>query len=236
MTRADMIALLDLTSLNQDDDAAHIASVCGAAVQDFGQVAAVCVYPQFVAQARSLCPLNIEIATVVNFPTGERDLDSVLMETVQAIQDGASEIDMVFPYQSFINGDEEEAESFCRRVVELCHKHKTRTKVILETGALTLEQVRAVAQSALNCGADFLKTSTGKIDRGATAEAVAVLLDVIRSNGSRCGLKVSGGVRTLAQAQSYVELTQSALGSSFLNPKQFRIGASGLLHELVNLG
>lgn len=235
MNRAYVLSLLDLTSLNADDDATHIASLCELAIQPFGQVAAVCVYPKFVAQARRLCPLNMEIATVVNFPSGELDLNDVLLETVEAIRDGASEIDVVFPYRSFLAGEHKAAEFFTRRLIEICHKHKVRVKVIVETGALRLKEIRVIAQSALSCGADFLKTSTGKIERGATPEAAAILLDVIRENGGRCGLKISGGVRTLSQVQTYLDLAQSALGESYVQAKTFRIGASSLLNELLTL-
>lgn len=234
MNRAHVLSLLDLTSLNADDDATHIASVCESAVQPFGQVAAVCVYPPFVAQVKALCPLNMGVATVVNFPSGDCDLEDIVRETRQALRDGACEIDMVFPYRAFLAGDVEMVETLCRRVVHLCQREQALVKMILETGALQPNEIRAVAQSALACGADFLKTSTGKIERGATPEAAAILLDVIRENGGRCGLKISGGVRTLAQAQTYIELAKSALGESYVQAKTFRIGASSLLNELLN--
>lgn len=228
-----IFSLLDLTSLNENDTPAAIERLCAQAVrEDLGQVAAVCVYPQFVAQARGLLAENIAVATVVNFPHGEGDLAEVAEETVKAIGQGAAEIDLVFPYQGFKNGSARHAERFTAAIAEECHTRGALLKVILETGELTPAEIRAASEAAIRAGADFLKTSTGKTPTGATPEAAQILLEAIRDSGRRLGLKLSGGVREVAAAEAFMRQAADIFGADYLNPQTFRIGASALAERL----
>ena len=169
ISKAKILSLLDLTSLNDDDTPAVIDALCSNATQAIGKVAAVCVYPQFVAQSRARLPENngINVATVVNFPTGDESLADVLAQTQQALADCANEIDLVFPYKALQQGDTAAGEEMCSQIATLVHQHSSSLKVILETGALSSAEIAQAAQIAIAAGADFLKTSTGKIAHGA---------------------------------------------------------------------
>ncbi|WP_274584685.1 deoxyribose-phosphate aldolase [Neisseria leonii] len=230
MDKAKLFSLIDLTSLNDDDTPDRIAALCAKAVSPaFGNVAAVCVYPPFVAQARKLCPPDVAVATVVNFPSGNEPKETVLHQTQTALNDGAAEIDVVFPYRQ----DSGYAQSLCAAVAELSHAHGAKVKVILETGESDEEQIRRNALTAIAAGADFLKTSTGKTANGASPEAVAVLCGVIAGQAAPAGLKISGGIRTAEQADAYLQQVKDILGGDFIRPQTFRFGASALLDELL---
>jgi deoxyribose-phosphate aldolase len=226
-------SLLDLTSLNNADDSAAIAALCAKAVLPTMQVAAVCVYPQFVSQAvAALRETTVNVATVVNFPAGNDSLAVVIAALEQALRAGAQEIDVVFPYSRYLAGDKEFAAQFIRACKLACGNNIL--KVILETGALQdLEVIADVSDLVIAAGADFLKTSTGKIAVGATIDAAAVMLNAIKTSGAHVGFKVSGGVRTIAQALEYMALAESILGATFVTPKTFRIGASQLADVLA---
>lgn len=229
-----IFSLLDLTSLNENDTPAVIERLCAQAKRpDLGQVAAVCVYPQFVAQAKRLLPENIAVATVVNFPHGEGDLAEVAEETAKAIGQGAAEIDLVFPYRGFKSGSARHAERFAAVIAEECHTRGALLKVILETGELSPDEIRATSEAAIRAGADFLKTSTGKTAVGATPEAAQIMLQAIRDSGRRVGLKLSGGVREVAAAQAFMRQAEEVFGADYLNPQTFRIGASALADRLA---
>lgn len=226
-------SLIDLTSLNLTDNSATIAELCAKAVLPNAQVAAVCVYPQFVKQAvAAVQSAGVKIATVVNFPSGDESLESVLAVINEVIAQGADEIDVVFPYARYLKGEKSYADEFIR-ACKLASGNKL-LKVILETGALEdLDIIADVSELAISAGADFLKTSTGKIAVGATLEAAAVMLLTIRSKAKRpVGFKVSGGVRTLAQAVQYVTLAGEMMGFNWVTPTHFRIGASQLADVL----
>ena len=233
--KSKILSLLDLTSLNDGDTPAVIDTLCNSARQPIGKAAAVCVYPQFVAQARQRLPesLGIGVATVVNFPSGDEPLDGVLAQTRQALDDGANEIDLVLPYTKLQSGDTAACEQMCSETATLTHQHSGSLKVILETGALTDAQIVQAAQIAILAGADFLKTSTGKIPQGASLSASALMLDVIAQSKQPVGLKISGGVRDIATAQAYINQAASKMGEDWVRPENFRIGASSLLNELV---
>ncbi|MFD0935794.1 deoxyribose-phosphate aldolase, partial [Methylobacterium trifolii] len=191
------LPLLDLTELGDACTASRIDALCRDARA--GEVAAVCVWPQFVGHCgRALAGTPVRIATVVNFPQGGEDVERVLDDTREAIRDGAHEIDLVLPYRALLRGDAATARGMVEAVRDLCPK--TCLKVILETGELAdPETIRTAGRLALEAGADFVKTSTGKSPVSATPEAAAVMLETISAAG-RGGLKVSGGLRTLADA------------------------------------
>lgn len=234
--KAKILSLLDLTSLNDNDTPAVIDALCSNATQSIGKVAAVCVYPQFVAQSRARLPESsgINVATVVNFPTGDEPLADVLAQTQQALADGANEIDLVFPYKALQQGNAAAGEEMCSQIATLVHQHAGSLKVILETGALSPADIAQAAQIAIAAGADFLKMSTGKIAHGASLEASAILLEQIAQAKQPVGLKISGGVRDIATAQAYIAQAADKMGADWVQPENFRIGASSLLKELIS--
>lgn len=224
-----IMTLLDLTSLNESDTADTIATVCKKAISEEGHVAAVCFYPEFVAQAKqALANSGVKIATVANFPDGIENMQNVLNSIVASIQQGADEIDVVFPYHHYLDGERSLAKDFVRACRKACGKNVI-LKVILETGAIHKPLLIADAtKAAIEAGADFIKTSTGKIPEGATLIAAAVILWTIRNLEAPVGLKVSGGVRTVAQAAEYISLANQLMGIGWVSPRTFRIGASQL--------
>lgn len=215
-----VLSLLDLTSLNDTDTAETIDTLCQNAKSN--NVAAVCVYPKFVKQAAdSLKNSDIKVATVVNFPHGNDSLETVQQDIVQAIQDGADEIDLVFPHV-------DDAHHFIQACKKTCGDRIL--KVILETGALKEKNlISKASQCALTAGADFLKTSTGKIEIGATLEAAETMLQEIKQSKRQVGFKASGGIRTAEQAMQYINLANRILGNGWVTPQTFRIGTSRLL-------
>jgi deoxyribose-phosphate aldolase len=235
-----LYALVDLTSLNDTDTDASIASFMQAARSPLGEVAAVCVYPRFVSLvATEFAGSTVQTATVVNFPSGDEPLDHVLVEINQALQDGANEIDVVFPYLRYLAGERQYAQSFVAACKAACGEG-VLLKVILETGALQDPAIIAdAAYDALVNGADFVKTSTGKIAEGASLAAAAVMLLVVKHMQPKVqrplGVKVSGGIRTADDAARYVALADQILGKDKVSATTFRIGASQLVQVLLNL-
>ncbi|MBK1690540.1 deoxyribose-phosphate aldolase [Rubrivivax gelatinosus] len=219
------LACLDLTSLNDADTAADVERLCRRAEGPQGRVAAVCVWPRFVAQARAALPPAVKVAAVANFPDGSTDVERAVREAAEIVAAGGDEVDVVMPWQAL-----DQARTLLAQV-----RRETRgrtLKVILETGELRDPLlIRNAARIALDAGADFLKTSTGRTPNGATIDAARLLLTAITSGGYRqVGLKVSGGIRTAEQAQNYVYLARAAIGQP--TPARFRIGASSLLDDL----
>ena len=161
--RREFISLIDLTSLNETDTAASMAAFCQKAVTPDGEVAALCIYPRFVEQVAALLKGSaIKVATVANFPQGLGSLEEVLKEIELSIRQGAEEIDVVFPYTAYLRGERADATSFVSRCKELCSK--ARLKVILETSAFQdLSLLAAATEDVIIAGADFVKTSTGKL-------------------------------------------------------------------------
>lgn len=233
-----LYSLIDLTSLNSEDTEAGIAALCEQAQSPLGHVAAVCVYPKFAGLvATNFAGTKIKTATVVNFPHGSSSQEEVLMEINHCLMAGVQEIDVVFPYERYLAGETH----YCRHFIQACKAacgENITLKVILETGALGDPAIIADAcYDALAAGADFLKTSTGKISEGATLEAAATMLLVIKHTEPqakrRIGFKVSGGIRDVQQAAQYLELADQIMGEGWATPDTFRIGASKLVGELL---
>lgn len=227
------IASLDLTNLNDDCDEAAIDLLTARAKTEFGPVAAVCVWPRFVAQsARRLAGSGVKIATVVNFPTGEDPAGEVMDLTKAAVADGADEIDMVIPYRGLLEGREEAVLTRIKRVKTAAGA--APVKAILETGVLEeVEIIRRAADLAIEAGADFIKTSTGKAPVNATLPAARAMLEAIRDAEAPVGFKAAGGVKTTAQAGHYLELADDIMGEGWATPATFRFGASGVLDDLL---
>ena len=232
-----ILPLLDLTSLNEGETEADILALCRRASTPHGPVAAVCLWPRWVSVARralSMLPSakRIKVATVVNFPHGTTAVDSVCAEVDQALRDGADEIDLVFPYRALMAGDTQtgfEMVSRCRQRLD-----GQALKVILETGELAQpELIRRAAGIAIEAGADFLKTSTGKVPVNATLDSARLLLEAIRHSGATVGFKAAGGIRTTVEAAAYLSLADELLGPDWARPGCFRFGASSLLDDLL---
>ena len=225
---------LDLTSLNEADDEAAIVRLCARAQAVHGNVAAVCVWPRFAALARRQLPAPIAVAAVANFPAGGTDIAAALREVQQIVAAGAQEVDVVLPWRALRDGDDAAAAALLRAVRQACAG--LRLKVILETGELQDEALIARASVlALDAGADMLKTSTGKTPHGASPRAAELMLRSIVVHPAardRAGLKVSGGIRRVADALPYLTLCRSLLGAAVLQPQRFRIGASSLLDDI----
>ncbi|MFD2197303.1 deoxyribose-phosphate aldolase, partial [Halomonas beimenensis] len=210
------LSLMDLTSLNDDDTDASIEALCQRAKTPVGTPAAVCVYPRFIVPARRALTAHrlngtVKIATVTNFPHGHDDVMAAARETREAVASGADEVDVVFPYRALMAGDE----AVGRELVEMCKAAcgDATLKVILETGELEDPAlIRRAAELAVEGGADFLKTSTGKVAVNATLEAAETLLEVIRDSGRDVGFKAAGGVRTAEDAQAYLQLAERVMG------------------------
>lgn len=229
------LSLLDLTDLNDDSNAAAIEKLCAQAQTPFGNTAAICIWPRFVAQARGILGKGhaVKIATVVNFPAGDLTVAEVIAETKQAIADGADEIDLVIPYRDFIIGDEAAVVEMVEAVKAACTP-PILLKTILETGALKDPAlIREASDLAIAAGADFIKTSTGKFAVNATLQAAEIMLNAIKASGKPVGFKPAGGVRTVADAGDYLALAAAILGEGWATPKTFRFGASGLLGDIL---
>jgi deoxyribose-phosphate aldolase len=229
-----VLALLDLTDLADDCPEHDITELCHRALDVRGHVAAVCVWPQFVAQAAQLTALShVRVATVVNFPNGRDQLNEVVALTTTALHDGADDIDMVIDWRRVLEGDTSGATTMVSTLKKLLGPDNV-LKVILETGHYPdTESIRSVGQLAIDAGADFLKTSTGKTAMSATPEAVETLLHVIHGASRPVGIKPSGGIRTLAQATRYLALADKIMGPHWASPETFRFGASALHDEVM---
>ena len=230
------MVLLDLTSLNETDDDAAIAALCDRALTPAGPVAAVCVFSRFVTLARQrLDGLPVRVATVANFPEGGADWKAARQQVRLAVAEGAQEVDVVFPYRPFLARDREAGPAMVEACREACGETVT-LKVILETGAFdSVDAITDAGHIAIAAGADFLKTSTGKIETGATLEAAVVMLDAIRESGRPVGFKASGGLRTTADAACYLALADVMMGQGWAIPATFRIGASTLRDDLLKM-
>jgi deoxyribose-phosphate aldolase len=225
---------LDLTDLSEACSDRAIDALCAKAVTPQGPAASVCIWPQFVSHARrTLRDSPVRLATVANFPAGGEDTDRVTEDVEEALGNGAQEIDLVMPQEAFRRGDAAVARDMIAAVRDVVDQGRC-LKVILETGVLgDAERVAAASQLAIEAGADFLKTSTGKSGVSATPEAAEAMLGAIRAAGRPVGLKVSGGIRTLADAAAYLDLADRVMGPGWATPQSFRIGASGLYDDLI---
>ncbi|MFM7687140.1 MAG: deoxyribose-phosphate aldolase [Actinomycetota bacterium] len=229
------IALLDLTELGDAATAEQVETLCARAVGPHGPVAAVCVWPRHVALAvEHLWGTSVRVATVVNFPTGDEAVHDVLAMTAQALADGADEIDLVLPYRALMAGDLAHTAAMIDHVRTAVPADSHRLKVILETGELAHpDLIDRAARLAIEHGADFVKTSTGKTPHSASLQATGIMLQAIREAQRPVGLKPSGGIRTFDDAAEYLRQADRFMGPMWATPETFRFGASGLLDALV---
>lgn len=228
------LPLLDLTSLNDDDDDAAIDRLCARATGRHGRVAAVCVWPRFIGRCReALAGSGVRIAAVANFPEGALDAASAVAEVQAAAAAGADEVDLVWPYAAWLDGRRAVAGDLVAACKAACGPERT-LKVILETGRLRSPgNIAAASRDAIAAGADFIKTSTGKTEVSATLEAAEIMLSAIEQSGRPVGFKAAGGIRTTAQAGAYLALADRIMGPDWATPETFRFGASGLLDDLL---
>lgn len=228
------LPLLDLTSLNDDDDETTVDRLCDRARGAFGRVAAVCVWPRFVERCReALDGSGVRIATVANFPEGTVERVGAVGEVRAAVAAGADEVDLVLPYATWLAGERAPARELVADCKEACGEHAL-LKVILESGRLpSPENIAAASRDAIAAGADFLKTSTGKTEVSATPEAAEIMLLAIKESSRTVGFKASGGIRTAAQAATYLDLADRIMGPDWAGPRTFRFGASSLLDDLL---
>jgi deoxyribose-phosphate aldolase len=231
-----LIACLDLTSLGPDDDERTVEQLCDRARRPVPEepelrVAAVCVWPHLVPAARAAlgdAPIRVAAATG-GFPLPDGPLEGRLDEVRAAVAEGADEVDM--PLNRFLL---DEPDALRGELLATREAAGSATwKAILETGLLDPSAIRTAAVAAIDAGADFLKTSTGKGAPGVTPEATAILAETIRDADRRVGLKLSGGVRGAGQATNHLDLVRSVLGRDWPSPSTFRIGASALLDALL---
>ena len=232
------LACLDLTSLQAQEDEAQIDALCARAATPFGPVAALCVWPRWLARVRARRPAGVRLATVANFPEGALDAAALARELPALLEAGAEEIDLVLPWRAWLAGDT----AACGRWLAQARRatEGVPLKLILESGALMTQgspdALCQAATMALDEGVDWLKTSTGKGGwPGATPEAADTLLAAIAGHPARraVGFKASGGVRSLAQAHAFLGQTAQWLGPAALQPGRLRLGASSLLDELL---
>lgn len=231
-----MLSFIDLTTLDGTDTQKRVADLCQKA-KDY-KTAAVCVYPYYAAQVKqSLVGSGIKTACVAGgFPASQLPLKTKLFEVEQTLRDGADEIDMVISQGAFLEGDYKRVGEEVRAIKDCCGK--AHLKVILETGNLqTPDHIEKASCIAIDNGADFIKTSTGKTSVSATTEAFYVMLKVIEryaAQGRIIGIKPAGGISSVEGATPYFKLVWQILGEKWMNPGLFRIGASRLADALYN--
>jgi len=242
------ISMIDLTTLEGADTDGKVKAICNKAIRpdptdpSVPHVGAICVYNDMVSVARKHLDESgghdIPVAAVSTaFPSGRASLEVKKRDTKDAIANGATEIDMVIDRGAFLSGDLEKVFSEIVYIKSLCGD-KAHLKVILETGELvTYDNVRKASFLAMAAGADFIKTSTGKVAPAATAPVVLVMLEAVRDfhqmTGVRIGVKPAGGIRTTKDAIKQLVLVKETAGDEWLNPELFRIGASALLNDLL---
>jgi len=242
------IRMVDLTTLEGADTPGKVKALCSKAVRpdptdlSVPSVGAICVYNDMVKVARTELDLiggkEIPVAAVSTaFPSGRASFEVKKMDTTDALNAGATEIDMVIDRGAFLSGRLGEVFEEIVAIKEICGD-KAHLKVILETGELvTLDNVRKASYLAMLAGADFIKTSTGKVTPAATAHVVLVMLEAVRdyfaTTGKRIGVKPAGGIRTTKDAIKQLVLVNEIAGPEWLDPSLFRIGASALLNDLL---
>ncbi len=238
------ISMVDLTTLEGADTPGKVRALCGKARQpapldpDVPSVAAVCVYPDLVEVAKAaLTGSSVAVASVAAaFPSGRAELAVKLADVRSAVDAGADEVDMVIDRGAFLAGRYLAVFDEIRAVKEACGQ--AHLKVILETGELvTYDNVKRSAGLAMLGGADFVKTSTGKVSPAATLPVALVLLEAVRdfdeATGAKVGVKVAGGIRSAKDALRYLVVVKETAGEEWLDPARFRFGASSLLNDLL---
>jgi deoxyribose-phosphate aldolase len=239
-----VVSMMDLTTLEGKDTPGKVAYLCRKAIQpadpryDVPSCAAVCVYPNLVRAAKSFVgDSGVKVASVATaFPSGAMPLRVKLQDTRAAVSDGADEIDMVIDRGAFLAGEHARVADEIAAIKEACGF--AHLKVILETGELqTYDNVRLASEIAMRAGADFIKTSTGKVQPAATLPVTLVMLEAIRdyffATGRRIGMKPAGGIRTAKEALAYLVMLSETLGDDWLTPDLFRFGASTLANDVL---
>lgn len=242
------ISMVDLTTLEGADTAGKVKSLCAKAVRPdptdltVPSVGAICVYNDMVKIARTeldkIGGKSIPVAAVATaFPSGRASLTVKKIDTQDAVDAGANEIDMVIDRGAFLSGKLYQVFEEIQTIKQICGS-KVHLKVILETGELvTYDNVRKASYLAMLAGADFIKTSTGKVAPAATAPVVLVMLEAVRDyftlTGTKIGVKPAGGIRTTKDAIKQLVLVKETAGDQWLTPDLFRIGASSLLNDLL---
>lgn len=239
-----ILSVVDLTTLEGADTSARIISLCDKAKsfhlagEGIPDVAAVCFYPPFIRTAKAeLKGADINVASVAGaFPSGQSPLHLRVEEVKFAIQEGADEIDMVISRGKFLEGEYNFVFDEIAAIKEACGN--VHLKVILETGELeSVENIRVASQIAIEAGADFIKTSTGKIQPAATLESLFIMAETVKEyfekTGRKIGIKPAGGISTPEQALQYLNIMQAILGPAWINKSLFRIGASRLTDKLL---
>jgi deoxyribose-phosphate aldolase len=240
------IRMVDLTTLEGADTPGKVKAMCAKAVRpdptdsSVPPVAAVCVYPDLVATAMdALGGSRVKVASVATaFPSGRSSLDVKVADTRLAVAAGAAEIDMVIDRGAFLAGDYLKVFEEIAAIKAACGTDGVHLKVILETGELaTYDNVRRASWLAMIAGADFIKTSTGKVAPAATLPVTLIMLEAVRDfrlqHGRKVGVKPAGGIRTTKDAIKYLVLVNETVGPDWLDPDWFRLGASTLLNDLL---
>lgn len=238
------LSMIDHTTLEGKDSKGKVEQLCSKAkmpctlIPDLPSVAAVCVYPSMIATAKkALQGSSVKVASVAtSFPSGMSNLSIKLNETKYAVEQGADEIDMVISRGEFLKGNYSYVYDEIASVKEACGD--AHLKVILETGELeTLGNVRKASDLAMHAGADFIKTSTGKVSPAATQPVTLVMLEAIRDfhtkTGTMIGMKPAGGIRKAKEALQYLVIVKETLGNDWLTPDFFRFGASSLTNDIL---
>ena len=239
-----VVSMMDLTTLEGKDTPGKVAYLCRKAIQPaeprlgVPSCAAVCVYPNLVRAAKTFVgDSGVKVAAVATaFPSGAMPLRVKLADVRAAVGEGADEIDMVIDRGAFHAGEFARVADEIAAVKEACGV--AHLKVILETGELvTYDNVRFASDLAMNAGADFIKTSTGKVQPAATLPVTLIMLEAIRdfffATGRRIGMKPAGGIRTAKEALAYLVMLSETLGDDWLTPDLFRFGASTLANDVV---
>ncbi|MBP8033145.1 MAG: deoxyribose-phosphate aldolase [Bacteroidia bacterium] len=238
--------MIDLTTLEGKDTEGKVTQMCYKAMHphlalpDLPSTAAVCVYPTMVKTAKeALKGSKVKVASVSTaFPSGNSTIQIKLLDTKLALDNGADEIDMVISRGEFLKGNYNFVFDEIAAIKDLTHKYNARLKVIFETGEIsTLDNVRRASDIAIYAGADFIKTSTGKIGVAATMPVTLVMLDAIKDyyfkTGIQVGMKPAGGISTAKGALQYLVMLHETLGNAWLDNKWFRFGASSLANDLI---
>lgn len=238
------LSMIDLTTLEGKDTKGKVQQLCykgmhpHESLNNLPTVAAICVYPSFVGVAKkALQGSDIQVASVATaFPSGQSSLEVKLLDVKYAVDQGADEIDMVISRGQFLAGNYQFVFDEIATIKEACGK--AHLKVILETGELdTLNNVRKASEIAMYAGADFIKTSTGKIQPAATLPVTYVMLDAIKDfylkTGKMVGMKPAGGISTSKIALQYLVMLNEVLGEKWMNKTYFRFGASSLLNDIL---
>lgn len=238
--------MIDLTTLEGKDTEGKVKQMCYKAMHphdalpNLPTTAAVCVYPTMVKTAKvALKNSQVKVASVSTaFPSGNSTLEIKLLDTKFALDNGADEIDMVISRGEFLKGNYNFVFDEIATIKDLCKKQNARLKVIFETGEIsTLDNVRRASDIAIYAGADFIKTSTGKIGVAATMPVTLVMLDAIKDyffkTGIQVGMKPAGGISTAKGALQYLVMLHETLGNAWMDNKWFRFGASSLANDLI---